>query len=437
MDQFFKISQRGSSLRQEFIAALTTFATMSYVLAVHPSVLADAGMDRATMITCTALAAGIFSILMGVMANLPIAQAPGMGSNALFAYTIILVMGVPWQAALGLTFWSGVIFFLMTVTGVRRLLLEAFPNDLKTALTVGIGLFLMFIGLKNAGIVVAAPAPVLIAVGDLKNPAVLLAAIGVPAMVLLAHKKVPGGILMVIAAITAIGWFIPNSSGGTLTAVPDAIVSKPVSSTSLFMAFDLGYLWKNFAFAFPVLLSLVFIDLFSSLVAIRAMCIRAGISEGANNSKPIYRALAADAIATIGASAIGTSTTNVYGESAAGIESGGRTGLTAIFVGLFFLLALFVNPLLMIIPAHATAPALILIGILMFTEVRHIQFDNLALAGPAILCMILMMVTSISDGLALGLISYVIIRVLSGQVFKVSPMSWLLAASFGLYYLLI
>lgn len=437
LHNFFKLHERNTTVRREFVAALTTFATMSYVLAVHPSILADAGFDRAVMITCTALAAGIFSIVMGMMANLPIAQAPGMGSNALFAYTIILVMGVPPEAALGLTFWSGVIFLIMTVTGIRRMLLDAFPDDLKTALTVGIGLFLMFIGLKNAGIVVDAPAPVLISVGDLKNPAVLLACLGVPAMLVLTHLRVPGGILMVIAAITTIGFFITGTSGASLTSMPAAYVSEPVSISSLFLAFDLVYLWKNFAFAFPVLLSLVFIDLFSSLVAIRAMVVRAGLDDGQKHSKQMYKALSADAIATIGASAIGTSTTNVYGESAAGIEAGGKTGLTAVFVGLFFMLALFINPLLMIIPAHATAPALILIGVLMFTEVKHIHFDNLALAGPAILCMILMMVTSISDGLALGLISYVVLRALTGKIYKISLMSWILSASFIFYYIII
>lgn len=435
--RFFNLSGRGTTVRREFIAALTTFATMSYVLAVHPAILADAGLDRAVMITCTALAAGIFSIVMGLMANLPIAQAPGMGSNALFAYTIVLVMGVPVEAALGLTFWSGVIFLIMTVTGIRKLLLDAFPNDLKIALTVGIGLFLMFIGLKNAGIVVSAPAPVLISVGSMHHASVLLAALGVPAMLVLTHFRVPGGILLVIAAITIVGLFIPGENGQNLTQLPTAVVSTPVPIDSIFLSFDLLYLWENFAFAFPVLLSLVFIDLFSSLVAIHAMVIRAGLDKSDRKEKQVFQALNADAIATIGASALGTSTTNVFGESAAGIEAGGRTGLTAIFVGLFFMLALFINPLLMIIPAHATAPALILIGVLMFTEIKHINFDNLALAGPAILCMILMMVTSISDGLAMGLISYVLIRTFTGNIRKVSVMSWILSASFTAYYIII
>ena len=433
LDQFFKISERGSSYKTEFIGALTTFATMSYVLAVHPSILADAGMDRAQMITCTALAAGIFSIVMGLLANLPIAQAPGMGSNALFAYTIILTLGVPWQAALGLTFWSGVVFFILTVTGVRKLLLDAFPDDLKTALTVGIGLFLMFIGLKSAGLVVAAPAPVLVGIGDLTQASTFMAAIGVSLMLVLVKKRVPGGILLVIAAITLAGFFISSSNGTPLTQMPASITSAPVSISGIFMALDIFYLWEHFVFAFPVLLSLVFIDLFSSLVAIRAMAIRAGIP----GERHVHKALSADALATMGAATLGTSTTNVFGESAAGIESGARTGLTAILVGCFFLLALFFNPILLIIPAHATAPALILIGVLMFVEIRHIDFQNMDVAGPAILSMCFMMVTSISDGLAFGLLSYVLIQLIQGKAKTINPIAWILSFSFILYYALI
>lgn len=437
LDRFFKISERGSSFKTEFIAALTTFATMSYVLAVHPSILADAGMDRATMITCTALVAGIFSIVMGLLANLPIAQAPGMGSNALFSYTIILTMGVPWEAALGLTFWSGVVFFILTVTGLRKMLLDAFPDDIKMALTVGIGLFLMFIGLKSAGLVIAAPAPVLLTIGNLDSTATLLAALGVPAMLVLTHLKVPGGILLVIVSITLISFGLSDGDGNTLLQAPSAVVSAPNSIDSIFFALDLMYLWNHFAFAFPVLLSLIFIDLFSSLVAIKAMTLRAGLDTKEKGEKQIYRALTADAIATMGASAIGTSTTNVFGESAAGIESGARTGLTAIFVGIFFLLAIFLNPVLMIIPAHATAPALILIGVLMFTEIRHINFQKLDVAGPAILSMTLMMVTSISDGLALGLISYLFVQICQGNIKQIPVISWILALSFISYYALI
>ncbi|MFV8816334.1 NCS2 family permease [Haliea sp. E17] len=437
LDRKFKISSRGSSLRTEMLAALTTFATMSYVLAVHPMVMADAGMDRAAVITLTAVVAGAFSILMGLMANLPIVQAPGMGANAIFSYTIIIGMGVPLEAALGLVFWSGVIFLLLTVTGVRRMLLDAFPDDLKFALTAGIGLFLMFIGLKGAGIIVGATAPALISLGNLSQPAVLLPLLGVPLVMGLMARRVPGAILLVIVLITLVGLLVPAAGGeGNVTRVPEAFVSAPVSFSQYVMILDIGYLWSNFPSAFPVLLTLVFLDLFSSLAAMNAMCQRAGLVDEHGNMLKPTAALSADAIATIGSAMAGTSTTNCYGESAAGIESGGRTGLVAILVGLLFFLALFINPLLLVIPVQATAPALVFIGLLMFSEVRHINFDNIVTGGSAIITLILMGVTSISDGMALGMIAFTAAMALTGHVRQIKPLSWVLSACFVAYFAL-
>ncbi|WP_206046805.1 NCS2 family permease [Mangrovimicrobium sediminis] len=411
---------------------------MSYVLAVHPMIMADAGMDRAAVITLTAVVAGVFSVLMALMANLPMVQAPGMGANAIFTYTIILTMGVPLEAALGLVFWSGVIFLLLTVTGVRRMLLDAFPDDLKYALTAGIGLFLMFIGLKGAGIVIAAPAPTLLKIGDIAQPAVLLSLLGVPVVMGLMARRVPGAILIVIALITIAGFFVPGAAPDQpVTRMPEAIVSAPVSFSQYLMILDMGYLFTHIGSAFPVLLTLVFLDLFSSLAAMNAMCQRAGlVDEHGNMIKPT-EALSADAIATIGSAMCGTSTTNVYGESAAGIESGGRTGLVALFVGFLFFLALFLNPLLLVIPVQATAPALVFIGLLMFSEVRHINFDNIVLGGSAILTLILMGVTSISDGMALGMIAYTVGTVLTGKARTVHPLGWVLAACFIGYYAMV
>ncbi len=437
LDQRFKISERGSSVRTELLAGLTTFATMSYVLAVHPMIMADAGMDRAAVITLTAVVAGVFSILMGLMANLPFVQAPGMGANAIFTYTIVLGMGVPVPAALGLVFWSGVIFLLLTVTGVRRMLLDAFPDDLKFALTAGIGLFLMFIGLKGAGIVVTAPAPTLIKIGDVAQPAVLLALLGVPMVMGLMARRIPGAILIVIALITVVGMFVPGAAGGHVTRMPDALVSAPVSFSQYVMILDFGYLFSHLGSAFPVLLTLVFLDLFSSLAAMNAMCQRAGLVDGHGNMIKPTEALSADAIATLGSAMCGTSTTNVYGESAAGIESGGRTGLVALFVGFLFFLALFINPLLLVIPVQATAPALVFIGLLMFSEVRHINFDNIVLGGSAILTLILMGVTSISDGMALGMIAYAVGMLLTGKAREVNPLGWALTACFVAYYAMV
>lgn len=434
LNRVFAIEARGSSLRTECLAGATTFATMAYVLAVHPQILADAGMDRAQLITVTALAAGLFSILMGLMANLPMAQAPGMGANALFAYTIVLTLGVPWPAALGLVFWSGAIFLLLTLTGVRQRLLDAFPQNLKIALTVGIGLFIAFIGVKNAGLVVAAPAPMLVGLGDFAHPAVAVVLAGLALTVALTARGVPGAMIMGIAAVTAVGFFLPGPAGGSLTATPEAVIATPVGLEGLWLALDFGYLWFHLPATFPALLTLVFLDLFSSLVAMNAMCKRAGLADAHGNMVSPRKGLSADALATMGAAMLGSSTTNVFAESAAGIESGGRTGLTAIVTGLLFLLALFLNPLLLIIPPQATAPALMIIGMLMFSEVRHLDFDDSVSSGAAVLTLFLMPVTSITDGLAIGLLVYVVAMLLLGRGRDISALAYVLSAAFAAYY---
>ncbi|MEM0955147.1 MAG: NCS2 family permease [Pseudomonadota bacterium] len=434
LDHWFRISERGSSLRIEFLAALTTFATMSYVLAIHPIIMADAGMDRAQVLTVTALVAGCFSILMGLMANLPIAQAPGMGANGLFAYTIILSMGVPWEAALGMVFWSGVFFLLLTVTGVRKMLLVAYPGALKSAMTAGIGLFIMFIGLRGAGILVRGPDPLFIQVGEVTEPAVLLPLLGIPLVMGMMAKKVPGAIILCIALLTTVGLFIPGERGN-LTPLPDAIVATPADTSSLWMAMDIGYLWSHLPQAIPVLTSLIFMDLFSSLAAMNAMCQRADLVDEKGNMLNPNKALSADALATIGAAMAGTSTTNCYGESAAGIETGGRTGLVAIFVGLMFFMAVFINPLVIIIPPQATAPALVFIGLLMFTEVKSIDFSDTVASGSATLTLILMAVTSIGDGMALGLIIYIAGMLLTGRAREVHALAYILGVAFAGYYM--
>lgn len=433
LDRWFSMTERGTSLRTEFLAALTTFATMSYVLAVHPLVMSEAGMDRAQVLTVTAIVAGVFSILMGIMANLPIAQAPGMGANGLVAYTIILGMGVPWQAALGLVFWSGVIFLVLTVTGVRRLLLAAYPAALKSAMTAGIGLFIMFIGLRGGGIIERGELPLLIQIADLREPSVLLPLLGIPLVIAMMARQVPGAIILCIGVFTVIGLFIETATG-PVTPTPEAILATPVSSMELWLALDVMYLWSHLPQAFPVLASLIFVDLFSSLAAMNAMCQRAGLVDDDNNMLRPNTALSADALATIGASMAGTTTTNCYGESAAGIESGGRTGLVAIFVGLFFFLAVFLNPLLMIIPPQATAPALVFIGLLMFGEVSNIDFKDTVAGGAAILTFVLMAVTSISDGMAIGLLVYIAAMLATGRAREVHIFAYMLGLTFLAYY---
>ncbi|QBE49601.1 MULTISPECIES: NCS2 family permease [Bacteria] len=436
VDRFFELSSRGTTVQRELLAAVTTFATMSYILVVHPLIMSDAGMDRAQVLTITAVVAGVFSILMGLMANLPIAVAPGMGANGLVAYTLILGLGVPWQGALGLVFWSGVVFLVLTLTGIRRLLLDAFPDALRRALTAGIGLFIMFIGLKTAGIVVAAPAPSLVQIGVVTAPTVLLALSGIPIVMGLMARRVPGAIILTIILLTAIGFFIPTATG-SLTPMPSAALAQPTGFGDLWLALDFGYLWSHLGIALPAMLSLVFMDLFSSLAAMNALCQRAGLVDDQGAMLKPTEALSADAMAAIGASLAGTSTAICFGESAAGIESGGRTGLVAIFVGLFFFLALYLNPLILIIPAEASAPALVFIGLLMFVEVARIDFSDVITGGAATLTLILMAVTSISDGMAIGLIVYAIAMVITGRARQVHPIAYGLAVVLGAYYVLL
>ena len=433
--QWFELEARGSNWRTEILAGLTTFATMCYVLAVNPTILAQTGMDKSELITATALSAGLFSILMGTIAKLPIAQAPGMGANALFTYTIVLAAGVPWQAALGLVFWSGIIFLLLTLIGLREILLNAFPNAIKAGMTAGIGLFIAFIGLKNAGLIIPAEGMLMIQLGELYQPEALFGLGGLIVTIALMARRVPGAILIVLSALTIIGLFVETKAGIPVTEMPRAIVAEPVWLDTLWLALDPAHLLNHLSILLPALLTLLFLDLFSSLVSINAMCLRAGLVNTQGDIENPKRALSADALATIGASTLGCSTTNVYAESAAGIESGGRTGITAVVVGLLFLSALFLNPLLLVIPAAATSPALIVIGLLMFSEIRKIDFEQIADAGPAVVTLFLMPLTSISDGMALGLITWVGTMALTGKILDIPPLSWVLTGLFIAYYL--
>ena len=435
LERLFKLQARGTSVKTEFIAGLTTFAAIAYVLAVNPSILAASGMDKAGLITTTALGAAIFTFLMGVMANLPIAVATGMGGNTYVAYNVVIAMGIPWQAALGLIFYNGILFLFLSVTGIRQVLLRAFPDTMKTSLTVGIGLFIMFIGLNSAGVITAAPPPVLISLGNVIEPGVLLCLSSVVVMIVLHGLRIPGAIIMTIIVATLIGFLVPAPGGeGMITKFPDRIVDTPASMASLWLALDLSYLWTHFATGLPVVLTMTFLNLFSSLVAMQAMCLRGGLVDKSGNMLRPRTALSVDALASIGAGLLGNAPMNCYIESATGIESGGRTGLVNVFVALFFLLALFFSPIILIIPVYASAPALIFIGLLMFGEVNRMDFSDLAVGGPATLTIILMPLTTISDGLALGLLSYVLIMFFSGRVKEVSFVSYILGAAFVLYY---
>jgi adenine/guanine/hypoxanthine permease len=433
LDQLFNISPQGSTVRTEILAGITTFAAMAYILVVNPSILAAAGMPQEALITVTAIAAALGCFLMAWMTNYPIALAPGMGTNSYFAFVICLGMGVPWQAALSMTFWNGLVFLILSVTGMRKKIAESLPNGLKVGIQVGIGFFIAFIGLKNVGIVVNHDAT-LVTVGSLKSPASILVILGVIFMTVLSIKKFPGAILLSILAITGIGFFITN--GGTaITATPTGIVSVPAGIGETFMKLDILYPFQHLQAALPVILTLLILDLFDSIGTLVGLSRRAKLLDENGNMPNMGKALTADSIATMGGALLGTSTTTSYIESAVGIESGGKTGLTAISCGICFLLALIFTPILTIVPAVATAPALVMVGVFMAQGLKELNFDDLSEVAPAFLTMLMIPLTfSITEGIGIGLVTFVFVMLLLNRAKEVPLFSYLVAALFLCYY---
>lgn len=432
--QIFKLAEHKTTLKNEFIAGLTTFAAMSYVLVVNPSILGLSGMPVAGLITVTALAACIGTLLMAIMTNYPIALAPGMGLNAFFAFTICMTREIPWDAALGIVFWNGVLFLLLTLTGVRTKIAEAIPNELKIGVQCGIGLFIAFIGLKNAGLVVEHPAT-FVTIGDLSHPPVLLALVGILLTIVVTIKKVTGGILLSIIALTVIGAFIPVGDG-YLTAHPDAIIGLPEPISDTFFAMDIWYPIEHFAQTWDLIFALMFVNMFDTIGTLIGVSRRAHLLDKNGKLPKIGAAMNADATASIAGAAIGTSPVTCYVESAAGVSAGGRTGLTAVVVAACFALSLFLTPLMKVIPLMATTPALIMVGILMMDSIRQLDFDDLGALATASVALLAMPLTfSISEGIALGFITYVGIMLGTGKYKQVSVITYLLAAVFVLRYL--
>ncbi|MFQ3670667.1 MAG: NCS2 family permease [Verrucomicrobiia bacterium] len=434
LDRLFKLREKGSSGAREALAGLTTFAAMAYILAVNPSILAEAGLDRGAALTATALAAALGCFLMGLLTNLPIAQAPGMGLNAFFTYSICLGMGVPWQGALGLVFYSGILFFILSVTGVRRKIIEAIPPALKVSVSVGIGLFIAFLGLQGAGLVKGDP-NTLVGLGDLSETKPLLALAGLVVAAALIARKVPGAILLTVGLVAGAGLVLRGPEGKALTELPSVWVSMPASLGPVFLALDPMYLWEHFRQAFPLVLALLFVDLFDTMGTLLGVCHRGGFVDEKGNIPRIDRALAADATASVTGAILGTSTTTSYIESAAGIEEGGRTGLTACVVGLCFLAALAFTPVFLAIPTVATAPALIVVGIFMMQGLRDLPLGDWVAVVPALVTVMGIPLTfSIADGIALGFVVYVGLMVLVGRWKELSWLSMALAVVFLVHF---
>jgi AGZA family xanthine/uracil permease-like MFS transporter len=422
LEYFFKLKEKGTNLKTEFIAGLTTFAAMSYVLVVNPSILGAGGMPIEGLITVTAIAACLGTLLMAFMTNYPIAMAPGMGLNAFFAFTICLTREIPWDAALGIVFWNGILFLLLSVTGVRTKIAEAIPAALKIGVQCGIGLFIAFIGLKNAGLVVDNPAT-FVSIGDLSEPATLLALAGII-------------FTIVLVVLSLIGAFIPVGDG-YLTQHTSQFIGLPDDISSTFFAMDIMYPIEYFAETWDLIFALLFVNMFDTIGTLIGVSRRANLLDKQGQLPKMGKAMTADAVASVMGAAIGTSPVTSYVESAAGVSAGGRTGLTSVFVAMCFMLALFLTPLMKVIPLMATTPALIMVGILMMDSFRQLDFDDLTSLATATVALLAMPLTfSISEGIALGFITYVGIMLGTGRYKQVTLITYIMAAVFVLRYAL-
>jgi len=424
LDRVFKLSEHNTNARTEVIAGLTTFLTMAYIIFVNPTILATTGMDKGAVFVATCLAAATGSIIMAFVANWPIGMAPGMGLNAFFAFTVVAAMGYTWQQALGAVFISGTVFIILTVTGIRSWLISGVPKSLRCAIGAGIGLFLAIIALGNAGIVVANPATK-VGLGNLHSAPALLAIFGFFVIAVLDALRVRGAILIGIIAVTVLSMVLGlNQFNG--------VFSAPPSLAPTFLQLDIaGVLHGGIL---QVILVFVLVEVFDATGTLMGVARRAGLMEG-ERYKGLGRALFADSIAIFLGSLIGTSSTTAYIESASGVQAGGRTGLTALTIGVLFLAALFLAPLAGSVPAYATAPALLYVAGLMLHELIDVEWGDITEATPAALAVLAMPFTySIANGLSFGFIAYAVLKLFTGRVKEVHAASWVIAGLFLVKY---
>ncbi|MCX6308775.1 MAG: NCS2 family permease [Bacteroidia bacterium] len=427
-EKFYQLKANGTTVKTEVLAGITTFLTMAYILAVNPNILAAAGMDKNALFTATAVASIVGTLAMALYAKLPFAQAPGMGMNAFFAFTVVLGMGYSWQFALTAILIEGVIFFIMNMLNIREAIVNAIPTTLKNAISAGIGLFIAFIGLQNSGIVVNNDAT-LVQIGDITHGTALLALIGLVITAVLLIRKVKGALLIGILATAVIG--IPM---GITTF--SGIMDVPPSPAPLFFKFDFS---KFFTFDMLIVtFTFLFVDVFDTVGTLIGVCSKANMLDANGQIPNVKKAFYADAIGTTSGAIFGTSAVTTYVESAAGVSEGGRTGLTALVTAGCFVLALFFAPLFLSIPGAATAPILILVGLMMLSPIKDIDLDDYAESVPAFICIIAMpLMYSIAEGISLGLLSYVLLNMISGKFKKVSVAMYILAVLFVLNYIFI
>ena len=457
LEKIFKLKENGTDVKTEILAGITTFMTMAYILAVNPNILSATGMDRGAVFTATALAAFLGTLLMALLANYPFALAPGMGLNAYFAYTVVLGMGYSWETALTAVFVEGLIFIILSVTNVREAIFNAIPKNLKAAVSVGIGLFIAFIGLQNAKLVISGPTLVQLFSLDNFNMGsevqatfndvgitVLLAIIGIIVTGILVIKNVKGNILWGILITWGLGIvcqfagiYVPNPDLGCFGLLPDFSAGLSVPSLApIFGKLDFSQVFSaNFV---VVVFAFLFVDMFDTIGTLIGVSSKAGMLDEEGKLPKIKGALMADALATTAGAVLGTSTTTTFVESASGVSEGGRTGLTAVSTAILFGLALFLAPVFLAIPAFATAPALVVVGFYMMTNIVNIDFNDISEALPCYVCILAMpFFYSISEGISMGVIAYVLLNVLTGKAKekKISVLMYVLAILFALKYL--
>ena len=453
LEKLFKLKENGTNVRTELVAGLTTFMTMVYILALNPSILSASGMDAGAILTATAVSSAVACFAMAIFSNMPFALSAGLGLNAYFAYTICGSMGYDWKVALTAVFIEGIIFIVLSLTNVREAIFNAIPKQMKTAVSVGIGFFITFIGLQNAGIIVDGSTLVglfsfstALSDGTFMTHGITagLTMIGVIITFVLLKKGVKGymlyGILITWAlgiVCELLGIYVPDNVS-YFSLIPTAIFSMPSSISSTFMQFDFGFILEHTVDFFVMMFAFLFVDIFDTLGTVIGCASKANMLDEEGRLPEIKGVLLADAIGTTVGACLGTSTITTFVESSSGITEGGRTGLTSVTVGIFFLLSLFLSPLFLTVPSFATAPALIVVGFMMMQQVVNLDWTTLEDAVPAFVCITMMgFAYSISEGISLGIISYVLLHVLTGKAKDMNVLMYVLAVLFVLKYFLI
>ena len=440
IEKIFQLSKKHSNVKTEIIAGLTTFLAMAYILAVNPGMLAATGMSQQSVFVATAISSGLACILMGVLANYPVALAPGMGVNALFTYTVCLTYGYTWEAALATVFVSGLLFVIISVTGLRKLIINAIPKNMKLAIGAGIGFFIAFIGFVNGGIVVSDPST-LVALGNFKDPAVLLALIGVVLTIVLMARNINGAVFIGIVLTTVIGIVMRmcglEGISAALPALPTGVISVNLDFSTV-GAFTRGFGDMLSQPSLPlVLFSFLFVDFFDTAGTLVAVGNNIGLVNEKGEMENIEKALLADSVGTVVGAALGTSTVTSFVESGSGVAAGGRTGLTAVTTGVCFLLSVLFYPVLSVVTSQVTAPALIIVGVLMAQQLKEIDWPDFSTAVPAFLTVIIMVLGySISDGIAFGFIAYTVSKLAAGKSKEIQPVIYILDLIFIVYFMM-